>query len=98
MAKRVDVRTERVRAARGPRELQAAFSEVHKHGSKALKAGDYQGFADAVAQEKSLILEKHAAIQEQAAAIKEHRAILDGTRRRTPASRRRRSTPSKTMR
>ena len=93
MAKRLNVRRERVRDARGPRELQAVFKEVHQHGSKALKAGDYKTFAAAVEQEKSLILEQQAAIQKQSAALKQlrARALVGAAERRRRPSRRRRS-------
>ena len=61
---------------RNARDIKRVFMDAHKHGQRALARGDLQGFADAVAVERSLILEQRVEIDKQRAAIARQRKVI----------------------
>jgi hypothetical protein len=79
------MRTERVR------DLNLVFQDAHKYGTAALRVGDYKGFGEAIAVERSLIQEQRAEIEKQRADIEKQRAVIKATSRRTNPKHKRQS-------
>jgi hypothetical protein len=73
------------------RDLKLVWKDAHKYGTAALKAGDYQKFAQAIAVERSLIQEQVAETERQRADIEKQRAVIKVTSRRTKPAHKRHS-------
>ena len=81
-----------LRTGHTPNDLAEVFNDVHRHGTAALRAGDYKGFGDAIAVERSLIEEQREDIAELRANLEKQRAALGRIRKPIqPKGKRRRS-------